>query len=133
MLTKTVIESIRNAETAFGKWTQFLAGKDVDPYCNFTLLDLCNTALALTEIKIRQEAEAELAELRKKLEQAKKLFSSISCLYAEGVEFYTSREILDSIAKEASKGYNICGGCPNTPYHANVEDEIEPDGNCGFC
>ena len=37
-----------------------------------------------------------------------KLFESITCLRAEGVEFYSSVEILDSICREAMKGCNLC-------------------------
>jgi len=53
--------------------------------------------------------------MRKTIEEAKKLFESIICLRAEGVEFFSSREILDSIYKEAMKGYNLCEKALNSP------------------
>ena len=42
------------------------------------------------------------------LEQAKDLFDSIICLRVEGIEFFNASEILDSILREATKGYDIC-------------------------
>lgn len=44
----------------------------------------------------------------KQWEQAKKLFESILCLRVEGIEFFSSTEILDAIQGEATKGYNMC-------------------------
>ena len=46
--------------------------------------------------------------MRNTIEQCKKLFESITCLRAEGVEFFSQREILDAIAGAANKGYDIC-------------------------
>ena len=44
----------------------------------------------------------------KTVEKAKALFDSIICLRVEGVEFYTSTEILEAILTEAKKGYDLC-------------------------
>ena len=45
-----------------------------------------------------------------KLKEASKLFESITCLRVEEVEFFSAHEILDSICREAVKGYNLCKG-----------------------
>jgi len=44
----------------------------------------------------------------KAIEEAKNLFDSILCLRSEGIEFYTSTQILDAIEKEAKKGFDVC-------------------------
>ncbi|KPK01869.1 MAG: hypothetical protein AMK71_04165 [Nitrospira bacterium SG8_35_4] len=46
--------------------------------------------------------------MRDTIEKAKNLFGSIICLRAEGIEFFSQKEILDSIMKEACKGYDLC-------------------------
>ena len=53
--------------------------------------------------------------MRKTIEEAKQLFESITCLRVEGVEFFSSREILDSICKESMKGYDLCEKALNPP------------------
>jgi len=46
--TKDQLEEMMAKETALGKIRAILNGdEDVEPYCNFTLYDLCETALAL--------------------------------------------------------------------------------------
>ncbi|OEU68467.1 MAG: hypothetical protein BBJ57_07255 [Desulfobacterales bacterium PC51MH44] len=42
------------------------------------------------------------------VEECKNLFESITCLRVEGVEFFSQKEILDSICREATKGYDLC-------------------------
>jgi hypothetical protein len=40
--------------------------------------------------------------------QAKDLFEGITCLRAEGVEFHTIPQVLDLIARDAHRGYDLC-------------------------
>ncbi len=42
------------------------------------------------------------------VEECKNLFESITCLRVEGVEFFSQKKILDSICREATKGYDLC-------------------------
>ncbi len=62
--------------------------------------------------------EKEIIKLKKALVDSRNLFSSITCLRAEGVEFYPSNQILDAIEKEASRGYRICNDV------ISIDDEI---------
>lgn len=48
---------------------------------------------------------------KEQIEEVKNLFDSITCLCAEGPEFYTKMELMDIIVKEAVKGYNLCKSC----------------------
>ena len=47
-------------------------------------------------------------KMTKALEKTRDIFSSITCLRAEGVEFFTQSEILDSISRRAHDGYDVC-------------------------
>ena len=60
----------------------------------------------------------------KTVEECKNLFESITCLRAEGVEFYSATEILDSICREAMKGYDLC---KNHLINVAPDAEIESD------
>ena len=46
--------------------------------------------------------------MKSEIEKCKDLFESILCLCSEGPEFYSKLELMDTIIKEASKGYGIC-------------------------
>ena len=46
--------------------------------------------------------------MKSTIEKSMGLFSSITCLSVEGIEFMRSSEVLDAIQKEASKGYDEC-------------------------
>ena len=59
------------------------------------------------EILLKESYETCASE-RKALEKARDLFESIITLRAEGVEFFTQSEILDSIARRAHDGYDVC-------------------------
>jgi len=51
--------------------------------------------------------------MQKIIAEAQKLFESISCLGAEGVEFYSQRAIIEAILREANKGYDLCERFPS--------------------
>lgn len=42
-----------------------------------------------------------------KVREANKIFESITCLCAEGPEFYSKLNLVELIVKEALKGYNL--------------------------
>jgi len=42
-----------------------------------------------------------------RIEQANRIFESITCLVAEGPEFHTCSKLLEYIGKEAMKGYEL--------------------------
>jgi len=42
------------------------------------------------------------------IEKLQRLFDSISCLCAEGPEFYGKIALVEAIGREAMKGYDIC-------------------------
>lgn len=44
-----------------------------------------------------------------RVESAKNLFDSITCLCAEGVEFHKQGDIIKAVSKEAVEGYLLCG------------------------
>ena len=55
----------------------------------------------------------ELSEFKTRyaeLEKAQELFESITCLCVEGPEFHTRKELMESILREAEKGYGFCKG-----------------------
>jgi hypothetical protein len=54
------------------------------------------------------EATRLLAQMQNKVTEAHRLFESITCLRAEGVEFFPAGKILDAICKEALKGCDLC-------------------------
>ena len=59
----------------------------------------------MSEINLKLIEHRKMTEA---LEKAKDIFSSITCLRAEDVEFFTQSEILDSISRRAHDGYDVC-------------------------
>jgi hypothetical protein len=53
-------------------------------------------------------AAEQIEEDARKFKELKDLFESITCHRVEGVEFFSTTEILDAIYKDAMKGYHIC-------------------------
>jgi hypothetical protein len=45
---------------------------------------------------------------KEQVEEIKNLFDSITCLCVEGPEFHSRVVLMDTIIKEAVKGYNLC-------------------------
>ncbi len=63
------------------------------------------------------------------VEECKNLFESITCLRVEGVKFFTQKEILDSICREAMKGYDLCKNHLITV----APDAKQPLAKCSLC
>lgn len=65
--TREQLKEMMEKETALGKIRAILNGeKDIEPYCNFTLYDLCETALALYDGYVPQDIAIEIVEFLQK-------------------------------------------------------------------
>lgn len=67
-----------------------------------------------------------------KIEEIKNIFDSIICLAAEGPEVMKCIELVDKIAKESERGYNLCCRHLTNAMYSDDENNAVYCGGCGF-